>query len=168
MTVPEQLPPWFRARAAKLLAEPDFVHTDSCSWTGADFPHPCTCQVPKLLRAIAERVGDVTQSALDLERTFGYLDRVPPEQPELPDITVLPRPPKDGNRQWLTVWKPVRIHLRGRWRIGIVKNQVQAADGAWVLLVEHQSDGMHSGRPAAVWVVHDERLIRPVEAEPPG
>jgi hypothetical protein len=168
--VPEQLPPWFWDRAAKLLAEPKYVHTDSCSWTGADFPHPCTCRVPDLLRAVAERVGDITGSNLDLERAFDYLGRVPPEQPEpLPDATVIPRGPKSGTtRQWLTVWKPVRIRLRGTWRIGIVKNQVQQADGTWILLVEHASDGMHKDWPAAVWVVHDERLIRPVDAEPPS
>ncbi|MBW8803367.1 MAG: hypothetical protein JF587_05845 [Catenulisporales bacterium] len=31
----------------------DEIHSDRCQWLGADSPRPCTCGVPKALRALA-------------------------------------------------------------------------------------------------------------------
>lgn len=80
---------------------------------------------------------------------------------------MLPRAPDQGTaRKWVTTWKPVRFRRGGAWRIGIVKNQVQQADGTWALLVEHASEGMRENWPAMLWAVHDPRLVVPIEAEP--
>jgi hypothetical protein len=170
VSVPVPLPPWFRDRAAKLLAEPEFVHTDSCGWMGDSAEHPCTCRVPDLLRVIAAWVGDVTRPALDLERACDYFGDVSPEQPEqLPDVTVLREAPDaDAVKQWVVTWKPVRVHLRGAWQVGIVKDQAQLPDGAWALRIEHGTGGMHDAWHSATWIMHDERLVRPIEAEPPS
>lgn len=94
--------------------------------------------------------------ARDIEHACDYLDRVNP----ILDVAALPRPPQqDTARQWITTWRPVRFRHRGAWRIGVVKAQVQLADGTWVLLIEHASDGMHDGWSAMLWARHDPRSI---------
>lgn len=117
---------------------------------------------------IAERVGNVTQPGLVLERACDYLDPVPPEQPEVPDVTILRDAPQTGTvRKWIATWKPVRVRLRGRWEIGIVRDQVQMPDGSWALRVEHATGGMHDAWHSSTWIMHDKLLVLPVEADPP-
>lgn len=79
-------------------------------------------------------------------------------------VTVLDKAPKqEAVRQWLVTWRPVRFCHRDRWRFGVVKAQVQLADGRWVVLIEHAADGMHDGWSAMLWAVHDPELIQALE-----
>lgn len=170
---PPELPPWFWDRASRLLAEPEFVHTDACSWMGEDSAHPCTCRVPALLRAVAERV-DLSEVAravdppLDIEHSFDYVDHVQPDQP-LPDVTSTITPPaKDAIDTWTLAWTAVRFRTHGTWAIGVVKGKIRLHDGTWILEIEHAHQGMHPGWKNVIWAVYDARLIVPIDTEPPA
>lgn len=92
---------------------------------------------------------------------------MPPEPP--PSITVVTAPSgTDRTTRWHPCWKPIRFRLRGAWTIGIVRIQVQRADGSWVLHVEYSDIGLHPEMPKQAWIAHDPRLILPIEPEPPG
>lgn len=157
--MPESSPAELVARAAKLLAEPEFVHADTCHWMGGDAEHPCTCVAPALLRAIA--------GTIDLERAFDYGTRVPPDQ-DLPDVTAsFVPPPTDVIDRWLLAWTAVRFRTRGVWKVGVVRGKIRLKDGTWVVEIETSHDGSQAGWHTKLWAVYDPRLIVPIEPEPP-
>lgn len=74
MSVPDEplpLLPRLPLRSLDDLARcADEIHSDRCQWIGADSPRPCTCGVPKALRALAaaqSRSESKNESATEME-----------------------------------------------------------------------------------------------------
>lgn len=93
--------------------------------------------------------------------------RVQPADP--PDLETLPRgPASDQIARWVTTWKPAHFHVRGRWRVGIVRDWVHLADGRWLAHLDHAGDGMHDGWQQSTWAFYAPGGIVPVDPVPPA